>query len=702
MPDETLPNFVAIVRRALEYASSVLQDISPVLHRLPTLIPETLPGERHIDDEGAYFLTYSRLLDRLRQINVGALQSEMEAWPRDNVAYFTKLRVWLMQQPDVAPASAVAEYMISLPDEGFWDYRMSREILWTLRARWSQMQQSDRDAIETRLIDGPSRYPHETADDYSERKSWESATHLGWLEKNGCTISETGLAALHKLRSSNPRWTEEADGHANLSHEGYGGWVRTDTDTSAISHLPPAKVMSAINVIERRPAGLLVERDPFLGLLKESPSKAIAVLMLEAKSRSWPVRQWQTLLSHWPEHARSRASIVVLALLKRMPAMVLVDLRFYVPSWVDKQMPTLWPEQTEFTLAVWDHLFGIFSANPKATASAMGEVSIGGVPQRRSRRTYGHALNSPIGQLVHALVACLGKLKPTKSAKVPPVIRSRLESALSAPGEGSDHAVSMLLLNLRWLYFIDQPWARATLLPLLDLNHQKAEPAWEAFLFGNQLPSPGLFKLIKPAFLDALRVSANWSWEDRATRRLGQFVVVAVGSSWEGTKYITSQEAREALQSTDDEGRLGALDQVRSMLSENHKWHAFGARFFREVWPKEATCQTSMTSRSLVDIAVAADDNFPDAIEAVLEFMRPTKNLDTLIYRWKRGRNEDRPSIAEAFPKATIKSLAHLIEDDPFSLPFDLDSILRITAEACPELRSTADWRGLDDLTKRR
>lgn len=138
------------------------------------------------------------------------------------------------------------------------------------------------------------------------------------------------------------------------------------------------------------------------------------------------------------------------------------------------------------------------------------------------------------------------------------------------------------------------------------------------------------------------------------------------------------------------------------MLGDKHDWHSFGARFFREVWPKETTCQTSVTSRSLVDIAVAADDQFPDAIDAVLEFMRPTKNLDTLIYRWKRGREEDRPSIAEAFPQATIKSLSRLVEDDPAALPYDLDNILRVTAEADPMLRSTPEWRRLDDLSKRR
>jgi hypothetical protein len=133
---------------------------------------------------------------------------------------------------------------------------------------------------------------------------------------------------------------------------------------------------------------------------------------------------------------------------------------------------------------LWDLVIDrFFALGPEGSVSALGESSVGGRPLKRSRRTCDHSINSPIGKFAEALFDVLNDLKRSGGQGLPTDIRLRLERLFDAPGEGADYAVCETTRRIRWLFYVDPEWVAKQVIPFFDLDHPRAEPAW------NDLPA---------------------------------------------------------------------------------------------------------------------------------------------------------------------------------------------------------------------
>src|SRR5207247_5883629 len=195
----------------------------------------------------------------------------------------------------------------------------------------------------------------------------------------------------------------------------------------------------------------------------------------------------------------------------------------------------------------------------EATASTLGEVSVGGKVLSRSRRTVDYAINSPIGHLTGAIVDILAGLGMSAGSGLPGQVSDRLEALMRAPGEGADHAVCLTTRQLRWLYWLDPDWTRKQLIPLFKIGHDLCEPAWNGLLQDTQVPAPQLFSLLKQQFLRALESVALWNWDEHTRNKLVEFLVVACLWKQRNKAYVSYAEARTALRAIDDTARSHAL-----------------------------------------------------------------------------------------------------------------------------------------------
>ena len=145
---------------------------------------------------------------------------------------------------------------------------------------------------------------------------------------------------------------------------------------------------------------------------------------------------------------------------------------------------------------------------------------------------------------------------------------------------------------------LDPEWADNSLMPLLDLAHPLAEPAWSGFLNRLTLPDRALFARIKPRFLAAF---SERLWSERASNLLVQFLVVMLHEERDDA-VLSFAEARAALQAADNEQRVSALSTLRPRVARSG-WRDFGKPFLEQAWPRELVFQTAETSRALVHIA---------------------------------------------------------------------------------------------------
>lgn len=694
VPDDQLSAVIPILRRSLEHSAGLLNDLGEGgWWRTPTLHRGEDNGDRHLSEADAYFLCFSRLFERLCAQNPEQARRELSAWPRSEGIYFDKLRIWASAKSKIVDTSEVVDLMREVSDSFFWTSRNAREILWTLRARWAEFSSHNRQIIEQKFLNGPPRGLREDDLEFKRRRSIAIAVRLGWLTMHNCRLSAATKSKMRDLRAADPNWTKTWDEHADDSLETRTGWVRPDVSPGSLLTAPISELVNQARKQTKRPAGEFVEYLPFKGLVERDPSRAIAALSFEARHKKFPVDFWEEILNSWPTSASDRATWLVANRIRRLPRKVLVAVRHAASSWMQRYLPRFFRGHPETVSQIWDFTYdALVSAGTDAVASSIRETSMGGKPLL-SRKTFDHALNSPVGHLVECLLEGLTQLNRPRLGKIPEWIGERLKQSMNAPSEGADHAVAIMGRHLQWLYLVDPNWTVKYVVPAFNVANHHAEAAWNAWLYNDHLPPSNLFALIKPHFLEAFRKSQQWEWSEKASNRLSEFLVVAVFSGEGRKKFVSFGEARKALRIVDNEGRLAALHQLAVITQQ--KWKKVGKPFLEKAWPRENQFQTAETSRALARLATEAGTAFPDASKTVLPFLHPTTDSSAPIFYVG---SEEIEQLASKFPRPLVLLLDRLVSDEPRHLPYGLSELLEKVAGSTPSVRRMGEWRRLNDL----
>lgn len=699
IPDAVLPKIYRIVRRHLELAAGFLEDIGIPYLKTETFYPEDKPGQTYLTEESEYLLWFRGLYDRLVKSYPELARADSALWPKDEPFFFNKIHLYAWSFHELFSGRQVADGLLSLSDDSFWNHGYRRELLHLLRRRWIDIPSEKQELLEQRIVNGPKRHHSEPEEDYKRFRSITSAIILGWLSGQGCELCEETLEILPRLRGADPSWCPEWDEMADDSLSGRGGVVNVDPDPSKIIGAPASQIVELAKKHTRRPIGELTEYKPFDGLVAERPLRAVTALAQEAKRGEFPLEFWRSAIDVWPQDVRFRLTCLFAARIARLPSETIVELKYQVFHWLSDHFPNLAAQDQPRALNLLDALLDkLFERGPEATESGQGDTFVGGVRQNHSRRTVGYALNSPVGTVTQLLLDLLNSKNPGKGSSIQPEIKSRLETLITAPGEGADHAVCLLASDFLWLEHIDRKWAHSTILPWFQLDHPRSEPAWNGLLYDSK-PKPELFLLIKPDFMDTVLHATSSNWDDQSLHRLHEYLVLGCFWHKESDAYITFEETREVLQKTNDVGRVNALDSFGRLVGgKQHVWNGFGKRFIENAWPRELRFQTAETSRQFVNLAEEAGDFFPDVVGTTLPFLVPIEkywSIYGLIASIKR-----RPRrFPQRFPEATLSLIDKLVPENPLEKPYALDAALEMIAEAKPRLRRDERWLRLKNIT---
>ncbi len=686
IPDDVLPKIYQIVRRHLELAAGLLADIGTSYWKTSTFYPEDRSGRNYISGESpcAYLSWFRGLFDRMVKTHPELVRADTALWPKEEPFFFNKLHLYAWTFDVLFSGNEVGDGLLSLSNKAFWKENYRRELLHLLKRRWYELPLGKRELVERRLVNGRARYDGESEEDFEQRRSIESAMVLGWLINQGCELSRETLDVLPDLRRADPRWCPEWDETADESREGRVVSIETDSDPSYIIDVPISQIIPLARQYTGRAFPEPTVYSPFDGLVEQHPVRAVAALTHAARRGDYPAEFWRSALQTWPDEARHRLSWLFGARLARLPSETVVELGYDVFQWLRKHLPELAAQDQSRALSIFDLLL-------EKLFTGEEEVEQSGEHRDRSRRTLNCAINTPIGNATELLLDLLNSQGPREEASVPPEIKSRLERLFDAPSEGADHAVCIAANRLRWLDYIDPEWVRTTIAPWFDLKHPASESAWNGFLYDNRLPKPELFSLIKSNFLAAV-VHAT------GRKRLHRFLVLGCFWHQDNDSYITFEETRRVLQKTNANGRAHSLWFFTRIVDENHAWRRFGKPFLEKAWPKEARFQTEQTSQHLVEFAKRASDFFPEVVRTILPYLVPSFQNVGFVSFLVRQNDDEMGGLPTRFPDATLILIDKIIPDDPDQVPYDLDSLIEMIAEAKPSLRQDSRWRRLKAL----
>ena len=706
IPEKVLHTVYRIGRRQLGMAVRLSADINPSFRSRLKMFQINNMGKMGDSYPGVYLQWFRNLLNRMVETHPDLVRSDMSLWPEEEPYFFHGLRLYAWSFDLLFTGEEVGDGLLGLSDKTFWDGSHIQKLKHLLVDRWQEFGTEQRKRIEERIVNGRERYVWEADEVFEHRKLNQSARILGWLASKGCNLGSDAEATLDSFSEIYPDWSPELEEAADDDEAKEGRFVTINPDPTVLLDSPLSQVIPLAREHTTFSFSEHTDFEPFKGLVKQWPDRALDSLTFQAQKDEYPLKFWKSALVEWPDEASPRATWLFGAVLAGLPSSAVFDLRFELFRWLEEHLSKLAMEDQERVLSILDTVLDkLFESGEDATNSGIGDVSVAGDSHGWSRKIFFHAINGPVGKAVGMLLELSGSQNPEEGSGIPSEYELRLKRLLRAPGEGADHAICVISERLEWLHYLDPEWARITIVPWFDPRHPYSEAAWNGLLYGRSLRRPALFSLLRSHFLEVFERARTWKWNDEGLRVLHKFLVN--GCLWRehDEVYLTFAEVRRVLQSTDDAGRSYAAIYLADLLENKNNqvsWHQFGKRFLEEAWPKEIRFQTEDTSLNLARLAGVTGDDFPEVVQAILPRLVPVYKdsgfLFRVIYRDGDGREFE---LATKFPEATVALVNKLVPDNPSARLSDLNNILERIAEAKPTLRQDWRWRRLRKIARR-
>ncbi len=703
VPDDILPQVFSILQEQLGVASGLLQDIETIYFRMPSCYPgREVDGKEHITESAKCVTWFIQLFDRMAARWPELANAHATTWSATDQFFFSKLKLYALSKGGVFQAERVAEEVLSLDQRTFWDIDVVRELLFLLADRWKEFSQENRNQLIDRILTGPDQLSHWSNEEFPRLRDQFAARYARYLQLQGCELAADRSERLVEMIKSISDWSDSWANSMVVEHGSRVGWVGTDEKPDVLMNLPDHEVIPKAMEEMKREFGSFTNKRPFTGLVKSNPRKALSALTIAARSGDYPEAFWSSMINELPAGVTPRLRRVFLNRLLRLPHAVIVEQRHSLGRWLEQNLVSDLEFDSDLGWAVYDHIVdGIFSGGTEAGNSGAGEVRQGGKVIQRSRRTLNHAINGPVGMCAEALFRAVPGNTQETGSLIPDCIKSRVERLFLAPGEGSDHAVSIVGSKLNWLMYVDPAWTQACLVPMLTLNHAASEPAWNGFLHDGQVPQSPLAEIIKPILLDIFPKAKEFSW-DRD--------LLGVAAQWLGYMRVfrpdepgglSQSEIRSTLRSMSDDTRNGFIIWLGKVGQSNENgWAKHVIPLVNKDWPRERRYRTSASMRAWIGILDDTGDSFPAVYHAVKKFLVPLETNDHPFYRFTREVGDENP-ITIRFPETTLDLMDTVTPETLARAPYELPKVLALIAEAEPELTSDPRYLRLIDLVER-
>lgn len=674
IPDRYLHIFIKRFRNILENAVDLEKSH---LRWMPSLDPiyEESDDDNviwHDDLLSAYVRLYTDLMSRLISIDPSLAKNESLMWDCTDARVFARLCIWISSRADVISGDEAGRILLDLADDVFWDAHAQRDLLIALQMRWDDYDETTRTELERRLLKGFARSDD---DEYSIYRARGSLNRLHWLANRGCVFGFDLEQETQKLIIDSPEWKVEYADDADRSFQGRSGFVSQDSQYDKLQNIPLLSVLTRAKELMGKRDDWFVEHDPYSGLCKDKPIRALSALTIASKNNEYPAWAWKRFLY---TDARENDTPRLLALIScRIISIPLEDLKEFVTpfvSWFRKSAKRLIEHAPTFK-ALWDRSICLMNAYPEACESRIGTNSEG-------YAWVDHAKNSPQGDLAGILMEVLSHdLK--KDAGLPGEWVKNVEELLDLPNEGHRFALVKFTYNLNWFYSIDRQWTIAHLLPFLKKSDQDREAFLAGFLWSSKV-SIELFKILKQYLFDLAKQNTH---DNHIRKSLSSVLLLGWGNVDNATGYrpVTDSEMRDILVNADERFRLSTLWNVEHFMNERDSdWGHKTIKFIKDVWPRHIKVKSPTVSARLCSLALSNTEVFSEIVDDIIALVKgfpvgriPLPNLKVI-----------EQTVIAKDPEKVLDLLFNVLTEDTAYWPYNTNETLDKIVEIAPDFRN--------------
>lgn len=687
IPDIWLAFVVRELRKNLEHALQLEIEIGGYgLNDINPIVPDNSPnGDRHERMHGlsGSVMLFSSFFERLIKFDITIAKQELEAWPINEDTIFSRLKIWASGKSELVSPQTFGKIIAELSNVSFWNSYHQRDLLLVLAMRWDELHQQTRKEIENRLIQGRTKQDGEDDTKFEEHKAWATLNRLHWLANNGCKFTFDLHAETKKLLRSAAEWKSEYAKKAADSMGVRGGWVKTETEHSALLDEPIKDIIAKARELSGETRDFLIENDPFAGLSAEHPIRAFSALIVAAKREEYPEWAWRTFLnSEARKNDKPKFSALIAERISRYPDDAVAEIIRPASDWIlniSQQLSSIFPQSFDRVIA---KIINVLRSQPPGSKSAI-------VRGNKAPDWTMEAINAPVGKIAQALFNDPRKNNLGLCRGFPVDWLLCVNNLLLLNDDLRRHALVIFAYNMNWFYSIDPIWTEGNILSVLDSGGESDRSAiWSGFFWGGKVPDQKLYIRLKPNLLEFA--------SKRSLSRCGYGEALAgiILAGWNtiheetGKRFISNTEMHDLLLHADDRFRSHILWQVErlSAIKKNtagRKRPIIIPEFLRDVWPRQKSAKTPEISTRLCNLAFSNIERFPEIAEIILPLLT-TIDHDHLMLP---NLNESKKNIVDLYPQQILALLHAVLPDNVTGWPYGINATLRRISEADESLK---------------
>jgi len=629
-----------------------------------------LDGERPNDYRlSGLMSTFAGLVEALAATDTSAARREVEAWKGYDDAAFTHLRVWAAGSAGTMDAAEAAATLLGVSAQVFWSSDHERDLMLAMRDRWDEWTLDQRFSLERRVLEEPLPWFAERGD-REEIVAYYRLNRLQWFKEQGMALSFDEFEIMARLRAQSPSWEEAAAQHTAQPRVTHVRGLRDDPDNSLLAGVPLDDVVAAAHHLAGYDFGQGTVRNPFLGLARRYPARALRALVLATRRGLDTAAAWSTFLQSQTQGApSSRLRAQITRRLSRLPAAAVLAIAHPLVDWLDAQSEHLSERDPGALEALWAHMFAALETEaPEARSGRIGWVN--------------HAINHPIGKLVDLMFRDSRVSSWSVEADVADDWLKRIEMLLMLPEPKRFDALALVALRFAWLSWLAPLWTAAHLVPWAAEESQGGDAFWSGVLSGGRMPSAAFFIQLKPALL-------RRAVDAKVGRTYQRTVAGMLLIGWRGSdrglpeiQQVTDLELREVLIHCDDELRRSVLWQLgywakngESEVDEYAEaWDEEVLPFLRRVWPLQRSVRTTASSSALLTLAFDVPQRWFNAVVATI-----APHLTTVDTGAMMGVLDETklPGFVRDHADAVLTLLWAILAEDATRWPYGADVYLR-------------------------
>lgn len=578
-----------------------------------------------------------------------------------------------------------------LADGAWWMWAVDtrREVLRLLVLQGSRLTPASQDRLESAILAGPPRAMYRADlepdrwQDLVEHSVW---LHLAKLDASGLALGTASAVRLAELSGLHPQWQLAANESDEFSHW-MSGTGDPDYEELRDVDFAPRKRRDLVQwLVKPQPERRPFYEDTWRDVCRTRFSHSLYALCDLARQDIWPAGRWREALQVWSEDGMVLRSWRRAApLVQTMPDSMVMELAHGVTWWLQAASKSI-DRHEAILLRMCQRVQGLTLDEDSGIRGGDGEAI---------RQPVTEAINHPIGHVTQALINLWMKREPNDGDGLPADIGPLFTQLCDVRVQRFRHGRVLLASRLIALFRVDRQWTEQYLLPLFDwaADPMEAKAAWEGFLWSPRLYQP-LLLAFKLQFLDTAH---HYGELGEHGQQFAAFLTYAALGPVVG---YTAEEWRAAIAALPRDGLQESAQALSQALEgaagqREEYWKNRIQPFWRDVWPKSRDLAAPGISESLARLSIAAGSEFPAALTAVLDWLRPIEHPYSVIH-WLHD-----SGLCSRFPIDALRLLAAIVTDQPWGAP-DLGQSLDVIVRADPGLANDPRHQRLLQYVRRR